>query len=220
MSYSTNINKLLNYPETRNTTDTKIIITDYVRRMYKDSFRKPNETEKQNNIPNTPDFPIPLEESDIISKSLDDTPPQKEFQIQSPEDTPPQKEFQIQSLDDTPPQKEFQIQSPEDTPPQKEFQIQSPEDTPPQKISSNNLSDSPLYNPSGSPLFNPPTLTTSSLDEKNALPLTNSILNVQEEEKIEVDKNIVDLNNSNDIKKINIADLNNSNDIKKININD
>ena len=178
MSYSTNINKLLNYPETRNTTDTKIIITDYVRRMYKDSFRKPNETEKQNNIPNTPDFPIPLEESDIISKSLDDTPPQKEFQIQSPEDTPPQ------------------------------------------KISSNNLSDSPLYNPSGSPLFNPPTLTTSSLDEKNALPLTNSILNVQEEEKIEVDKNIVDLNNSNDIKKINIADLNNSNDIKKININD
>jgi hypothetical protein len=193
MSYSNNISKLLHKPETRNTTDNKIMVMNYVRTMNKDSLRKPDETDDRAKIPNTPEFPTPLEEHDIESKSPE--------YVQQESNTSLSPEYVHQG-------------SP----------AYNPSGSP-----AYNPSGSPAYNPSGSPAYNPSlspeyvqqgspatdgiqpapqpapqpeTPSTSVTPAENISPPPPSILNVQEDEKTEVETNKID---SSEIKKIDIS---------------
>ena len=178
MSYSNNISKLLHKPETRNTTDNKIMVMNYVRTMNKDSLRKPDETDDRDKIPNTPEFPTPLEEHDIASKSP---------------------EYAQQGINTSLSPEYVQQGSP----------AYNPSGSP-----AYNPSGSPEYVQQGSPAYNPSsipapqpetpatTVTTSVTPAEIVSPPSDSILNVQEEEKPEVEANKID---SSEIKKIDIT---------------
>ena len=190
MSYSNNISKLLHKPETRNTTDNKIMVMNYVRTMNKDSLRKPDETDDRDKIPNTPEFPTPLEEHDIASKSS---------------------EYAQQGINTSLSPEYVQQGSPAYNPSGSPEYVQ-------QGSPAYNPSGSPAYNPSGSPAYNPSsipapqpapqpetpatTVTTSVTPAEIVSPPSDSILNVQEEENPEVEANKID---SSEIKKIDIT---------------
>jgi DNA-directed RNA polymerase II subunit RPB2 len=201
MSYSNNISKLLHKPETRNTTDNKIMVMNYVRTMNKDSLRKPDETDDRDKIPNTPEFPTPLEEHDIESKSSEYA--QQESPAYNPSGSPAYNPSGSPAYNPS--------GSPAYNPSGSPEYVQ-------QGSPAYNPSGSPAYNPSGSPAYNPSsipapqpapqpetpatTVTTSVTPAEIVSPPSDSILNVQEEEKPEVEANKID---SSEIKKIDIT---------------
>jgi hypothetical protein len=204
MSYSNNISKLLHKPETRNTTDNKIMVMNYVRMMNKDSLRKPDETDDRDKIPNTPEFPTPLEEHDIASKSPEYV--QQESPAYNPSGSPAYNPSGSPAYNPSGSPEYVQQGSPAYNP------SGSPAYNPslsPEYVQQG----SPAYNPSGSPAPQPETpsdspattVTTSVTPAEIVSPPSDSILNVQEEEKPEVDANKTDSNNSSEIKKIDIT---------------
>jgi hypothetical protein len=209
MSYSNNISKLLHKPETRNTTDNKIMVMNYVRTMNKDSLRKPDETDDRDKIPNTPEFPTPLEEHDIESKSSEYA--QQESQAYNPSGSPAYNPSGSPAYNPSGSPEYVQQGSPAYNPSGSPEYVQ-------QGSPAYNPSGSPAYNPSGSPAYNPSsipapqpapqpetpatTVTTSVTPAEIVSPPSDSILNVQEEEKPEVEANKID---SSEIKKIDIT---------------